>query len=48
VRLDPEQILPDGSQGEQNLITAMRPFAVDLLTATGMSSAEARAVLPRV
>jgi len=48
VRLDPAQILPDGSQGEQNLITAMRPFAVDLLTATGMSSTEARAVLPRV
>jgi hypothetical protein len=48
VRLDPAQILPDGTQSEQNLITAMRPFAVDLLTATGMLSAEARAVLPRV
>ncbi|MBW9120888.1 FUSC family protein [Microbacterium trichothecenolyticum] len=48
VRLDPAAILPDASQGEQNLITAMRPLAVDLLTATGMSSAAARAVLPRV
>jgi hypothetical protein len=47
-RLDPAQILPDGSQGEQYLITALRPLAVDLLTATGMPSAEARALLPRV
>ena len=47
-RLDPARILPGGTQGEQNLITALRPLAVDLLTATGMPSAEARAVLPRV
>ena len=47
-RLDPEQILPGGTQGEQNLITAMRPLAVDLLTATGMPSAKARAIVPRV
>jgi hypothetical protein len=47
-RLDPARILPGGTQGELNLITALRPLAVDLLTATGMPSAEARAVLPRV
>ena len=48
LEIDPAQILPDGSQGEQYLITALRPLAVDLLTATGMPSAEARALLPRV
>ncbi|WP_426320888.1 FUSC family protein [Microbacterium sp. E-13] len=48
VRLDPARLLPDGSLGEQNLITALRPLAVDLLTATGMPPAEARALLPRV
>ena len=47
-RLDPVAILPRGSVSEQNLITALRPLAVDLLTATGMTSAEARAVVPRV
>ncbi|WP_164861840.1 FUSC family protein [Microbacterium sp. CPCC 204701] len=47
-RLDPVAILPHGSVSEQNLITALRPLAVDLLTATGMTSAEARAVVPRV
>lgn len=47
-RLDPARILPDGTQTELNLITALRPLAVDLLTATGMTSADARAVLPRV
>ena len=46
-RLDPLRMLPGGTHGEQNLITAMRPLAVDLLTATGMSPADARAVLPR-
>lgn len=48
VRLDPLAILPHGSVSEQNLITALRPLAVDLLTATGMTPAEARAVVPRV
>ena len=46
--LDPLAILPEGSVSEQNLITALRPLAVDLLTATGMPAADARAVLPRV
>ncbi|MFT4231080.1 MAG: FUSC family protein [Microbacterium sp.] len=47
-RLDPHEILPHGSASEQNLIAALRPFAVDLLTATGMPLAEATAVVPRV
>lgn len=47
-RLDPAQLLPDASLGDQNLITAMRPLAVDLLTATGMPSADARAAAPRI
>ena len=47
-RLDPAAILPDASLGDQNLIAALRPLAVDLLTATGMAPADARAVLPRI
>ncbi|CAH0135488.1 aromatic acid exporter family protein [Microbacterium sp. Bi128] len=47
-RLDPAVILPDGNIGELNLISAMRPLTVDLLVATGMPSAEAQALLPRV
>lgn len=48
VRLDPAAILPDGSAGELNFIAALRPLAVDLLTATGMPGAEARACVPRI
>jgi uncharacterized membrane protein YgaE (UPF0421/DUF939 family) len=47
-RLDPVLLLPDASLGEQNLIAAFRPFAVDLLTATGMPGPEARASVPRI
>lgn len=47
-RLDPALLLPDASVGDQGLIAALRPFAVDLLTATGMSSADARACVPRI
>ncbi|GAA5032920.1 FUSC family protein [Microbacterium fluvii] len=47
-RLDPVRILPDGSLGDQNLVAAMRPLAVDLLTATGMPPAQARAAIPRI
>ncbi|MCT9821059.1 FUSC family protein [Microbacterium sp. W1N] len=47
-RLDPVALMPGASHSDQNVIAAMRPLAVDLLTATGMSSAEARAALPRV
>jgi uncharacterized membrane protein YgaE (UPF0421/DUF939 family) len=47
-RLDPAAMLPHASLGEQNLLAAMRPLAVDLLVATGMPAAEARAVVPRI
>jgi hypothetical protein len=47
-RLDPAALQPGASLGDQNLIAALRPFAVDLLTATGMSGAEARACVPRI
>lgn len=47
-RLDPAVLLPDGGVGELNLVAAMRPLAVDLLTAAGMPSADARALLPRI
>ncbi|MET0781549.1 MAG: FUSC family protein [Microbacterium sp.] len=48
VRLDPTVLMPEASLGDQNLIAALRPLAVDLLTATGMPSAEARACVPRI
>lgn len=48
VRLDPAGILPHASQSDQNLLTALRPLAVDLLTATGLPSAEARRIVPRI
>lgn len=47
-RLDPATLLPHASFGEQNLIAAMRPLVVDLLTATGMPADEARAAVPRI
>lgn len=47
-RLDPLTLLPGASHTDQNVIAAMRPLAVDLLTATGMSPADARAAIPRV
>ncbi|WP_248175013.1 MULTISPECIES: aromatic acid exporter family protein [unclassified Microbacterium] len=47
-RLDPIALVPDGSLGDQTLISALRPLATDLLCATGMTPAEARAILPRV
>ena len=46
--LDPAELLPGASLGEQNLIAAMRPLVVDLLTATGLPQAEARAAVPRI
>ncbi|MCO7202272.1 FUSC family protein [Microbacterium sp. CnD16-F] len=47
-RLDPVALVPDGSLGDQTLITALRPLATDLLCATGLRPDEARALLPRV
>ncbi|GAA1994906.1 FUSC family protein [Microbacterium pumilum] len=47
-RLDPEVLLPGAGFGDQNLIAALRPLAVDLLVASGMPSAEARACVPRI
>ncbi|MFG6403592.1 aromatic acid exporter family protein [Microbacterium sp. P04] len=47
-RLDPEAVLPGAGLGEHNLIAALRPLAVDLLTATGMTYDEARRVVPRI
>lgn len=46
--LDPREVVPEASMGDQNLIAAMRPLAVDLLVATGMSTEDARAAVPRI
>ncbi|GMA29355.1 hypothetical protein GCM10025874_26080 [Arenivirga flava] len=47
-RLDPRRVLPDAALGEAMLVVMLRPLLVDLLAATGMSDAEARASLPRL
>lgn len=47
-KLDPAELLPGASLGEQNLIAALRPLVVDLLTATGMTPVDARAAVPRI
>ncbi|MDD7944801.1 FUSC family protein [Microbacterium sp. NE2HP2] len=47
-RLDPTSLAPGSSLGDQNVITALRPLVVDLLTAAGMPQAEARAAMPRI
>ncbi|MDQ0576200.1 FUSC family protein [Agromyces albus] len=44
--LDPERILPDAPVGDRNAVHAIRPYLVDVLTATGLSVGEARALLP--
>lgn len=44
--LDPVAILPEGPTGDRNTITALRPYLVDLLTATGLDLDAARALLP--
>jgi uncharacterized membrane protein YgaE (UPF0421/DUF939 family) len=44
--LDPAAILPDGPVGDRNTITALRPYLVDLLTATGLDLDGARELLP--
>lgn len=47
-RLDPDRMLPGASLGDRDLIVALRPLAVDLLTAAGVGPADARAALPRI
>ncbi|WP_299087288.1 aromatic acid exporter family protein [uncultured Microbacterium sp.] len=47
-RLDPAALTGGRTGSDHNLLGAMRPLAVDLMTAAGMPAAEARAALPRV
>lgn len=46
-RLDPGALSGGGDSVDVNLLGALRPLAVDLLTASGMPPADARAALPR-
>lgn len=46
--LDPSATLHAAPVSEQNLILGLRPYVVDLLTATGMSTPDAQATLPSV
>ncbi|WP_437383724.1 FUSC family protein [Plantibacter flavus] len=46
--LDPVAMLPDSSVSEQALVLVVRPYLVDLLTATGVSTSDAQAALPSV
>lgn len=47
-RLDPSVLAGRSSAIDQTLIGALRPLAVDLMTAAGMPADEARAAIPRV
>lgn len=47
-RLDPAQVLPGAGLGDQDLVAALRPLVVDLLTGTGMTPEQARATVPRI
>lgn len=47
-RLDPGVLADRSSAVDQTLIGALRPLAVDLMTAAGMPADEARAAIPRV
>lgn len=44
--LEPVAVLPDASVSEQALVLVLRPYLVDLLTATGLPTADAQAALP--
>lgn len=47
-RLDPTALSSGRTGTDHNLLGALRPLAVDLMTAAGMPAADARAALPRV
>ncbi|QWT23938.1 FUSC family protein [Subtercola sp. PAMC28395] len=46
VRLDPDELFPENTMVEISVVLELRPLVMDLLTATGLSVAEARASLP--
>jgi uncharacterized membrane protein YgaE (UPF0421/DUF939 family) len=47
-QLDPLVLIPDAKQGYLSLIGAMRPLAVDLMVAAGLSHDDASAALPPI
>lgn len=47
-RLDPRALAPGAPLGHHALLSALRPMVVDLLIATGMAPADARAAIPRI
>jgi uncharacterized membrane protein YgaE (UPF0421/DUF939 family) len=47
-RLDPATLTPEGELRETLIVVLVRPLVVDLLVATGMDAAAARALLPPV
>jgi uncharacterized membrane protein YgaE (UPF0421/DUF939 family) len=46
VKLDPEELFPDSPLVEGSVVMELRPLVMDLLTATGLTSDQARASLP--
>ncbi|QHC67396.1 FUSC family protein [Rathayibacter sp. VKM Ac-2759] len=46
--LDPQRLIPEARLAEKTLLVILRPLVVDLLTAAGTDSAEARAALPEL
>lgn len=48
IRLDPRSLLPDAPYADAAVVASLRPLVLDLLVATGMPLAEARATLPDI
>ncbi|MGZ0713061.1 FUSC family protein (plasmid) [Coraliomargarita sp. W4R53] len=46
--MDPTELVPDASMGDQNLVAALRPLVVDLLIAAGTNERDARDAVPRI
>ncbi|GGF19052.1 FUSC family protein [Subtercola lobariae] len=46
VKLNPDETFPDGTLQEDSVVMDLRPLVMDLLTATGLTSAQAQAALP--
>jgi uncharacterized membrane protein YgaE (UPF0421/DUF939 family) len=48
IKLDPELLVPEAALTDQAVVLMLRPLVVDLLAASGVDKAEARATLPHL
>lgn len=47
-RVDPTRVLPGAGLSDQHLIALLRPMVIDALAATGLTTEQARAAMPRI